>query len=194
MLPRGRISSRVLAGAASAAACGICGCVRRSNVAGTTTYGFELWLPAMFFFGGIAACAFGWLLRRKIARLGWILIALGPISTLIMAPNMFMDRVTVNNEGFTLRTGFWFYPTAHSVSFKDVKMLALSAEERRGRRGRKSTSYYLICHHKSGDIEKVPVGTLMQEGAIQRIIATANGQKIEIALPPETHNLLTRDN
>ena len=104
---------------------------------------------------------------------------LGPLACLVLAPGMFLDKVTVNPERFTLHTGFWFAPTLHEVRFADLSRVDLIAEEKASRRGTRM-SYYLLCHRKSGASEKVPVGDLMKRGAAAKILQTAKAQGVPV--------------
>lgn len=149
-----------------------CGCAEERVVGDTTVFTFALWVPALVFLACVVATVAGWFLRKKSTRWGWILLIAGPLAGAVVAPGLLLDKVTVNDERFTLHTGFWFAPTAHQVRYGDLSVIEFMAEERRSRRG-KRTSYYLLCHKKSGETERVPVGTLMQEGAVIKILDKA---------------------
>jgi hypothetical protein len=128
---------------------------------------------------GIVGFAGGIPLRTKNPRLGWALMILGPLAAVIMGPGMMMDKVVVDKQHFSLVTGFWFAPTKHDVKFADVASIDLIMEETRGARGRKNQNYYLLCHKKGGADQKVPVGTLMQEGAARAVLDEAR----ELGIP-----------
>ena len=158
------------------ALCTVCGCTEVRMEGDTTVYTFALWVPGPRLCGRPRRHGRGAAHARKIPRLGWAGLIGGPVLVIVVVPGMVQDKVTVNNDGFTLHTGFWFAPTVHEVRFEDVNTIELIAEEKRSRRG-KQTSYYFLCHKKSG-VEKVPLGTLMQEGAAAKIVETARKRGI----------------
>jgi hypothetical protein len=165
---------------AFAAVCLIPGCTTEKVDGDTTVFSFVLWVPLIVLLAGVIAFFAGVLMRRNSARWGWGLMIFGPILCLLLAPGLFLDKATVNQDRFTLRTGFWFAPTIHDVRFADLSGIDLIAEERASRRGRR-TSYFLLCHRKSGQSEKVPVGDLMKRGAAAKILETAKQLGVPIA-------------
>jgi hypothetical protein len=158
--------------------CVLSGCVNQTAEAGQTTWKFAWWLPTVVLLGGLIAAPVGWLWRSK-NNYGWVLLIGGPLAAAVFAPGLMADRVTVDDEHFTLRTGFWFAPTRHDIRFADVSRIDITSETRSGRRGRRTTSYYLVCHKTTGDSEKVPVGNLM-EYAVGDILATADERGIPV--------------
>lgn len=155
------------------------GCVTESRDGDTTVVAFAPWVGLLAILGGLAAVPVGLLARRWKPFLGWALVVLGPVGLVVLAPGLFLDRVTVSPEKFTLWTGFWFSPTVHEVRYDGLSEVAITAEERTGRRGRKSVSYYLECRGKGG-AQKVPVGDLMKEGGLKHILDMADRKDIPI--------------
>jgi hypothetical protein len=154
--------------------CMLVGCTTEEQDGDTFIYKYELWIPAAIFAGGIAAVPIGWMLRNKSARFGWGLLILGPVAALVFAPGLWLDKVTINDKQFTLRTGMWFMPTEHVVNLDNVGTIEHVTEETRGRRGRKNINHYLIFHPRTGAAgEKVPYGDLMQDKAIDKVIQIA---------------------
>lgn len=144
-------------------ACFSAGCIEEKTAENSINYAFSWWVPALLFLGGIAMVPVGWITRQT--RFGWAFLIGGPAVLLVLAPGTLTDRVTVDAEQFTLHTGFWFAPTHFEVRFDDVERIEITSETRRGRRGRKKTSYFLDCYRKSGGMDHVPIGTLMEEAA-----------------------------
>ena len=157
------------------------GCVTETQSGDTSTFTFALWVSGSILLGGLAAMVGGWFLRTRSERWGWGLMIGGLLAVAIFAPTMFSDKATVSPELFTLRTGFFFAPTRHEVRFADVARMDLTKEVKPGRRGRKDTSYYLNFHLKAGESRKVPIGDLMKNGALERVLVIAATQNIPVA-------------
>jgi hypothetical protein len=155
-----------------------CGCTRRWEEAGTTHYAFETWAPISITLGCIASIPAGWLLRKRTERFGYMLLILGTIGLFILTPGMFLEHVTLNDQGFTTRVGFWFSPTVHNLKFSDIRSIALTSKTTGSRTGNK-TSYALECSLKNGQVESVGVGALIETAALD-ILRAATKQGIPI--------------
>lgn len=152
------------------------GCTTEYRDGETTVFTFAWYIPTLVILGGIVALLVGLVIVRKGGKWGWALIILGPLAAVVLGPGLVQDKVTINQSGFTLRTGFWFAPTLYEVRFKDVTGMQLISES--GRRGRKS--YYILCLTRSGS-QKVPEGDLMRNGPSDRILEMA----AELGIPIE---------
>src|SRR5579859_7003828 len=88
-----------------ALACAISGCATtyETQDADATVFRWHLWVPLLAIAGGIVCVFLGLLLRHWSARLSMTLVFLGPLACIVLAPGLFKDKVTVNQEGFTLR-------------------------------------------------------------------------------------------
>ncbi len=174
-----RRSSALLTILLCALACAVSGCVNASRDGDTMVFTFAAWVPGLVFVAGAVALAAGIALRSKATGWAWVLMIGGPLASLVFAPGLYSDKATVDKEHFTLRTGFWFAPTVHDVSFSELSRIELTGESRMTRRGRR-TSYYLLCHRKTGGSEKVPVGDLMKQGAAAAILGQAEELGISV--------------
>lgn len=47
---------------------------------------------------------------------------------LIVVPGVALESVRVSPAGLTIRTGFWFSPTVHSISFSDLESITQRSE------------------------------------------------------------------
>ena len=162
-----------------AVACLISGCTKESQDGDTTIFTYAAWVSGVVLGGGILGTVVGVLIRKRVERLGWALIIGGPVATFIFAPGLYSDKITVNNDRFTMHTGFWFSPTLHEVQLGEVSQVELTAEKRVGRRGT-STSYYMQCYRKAGNMEKVPINDLMKQGPLDKVLGIMNGRGIPI--------------
>jgi hypothetical protein len=156
------------------------GCTVEQTQGDTTIFTYAAWTPYATFAAGVVGFLVGVQIRPRWGRFGWMLIILGPLACLFLAPSFFLDRITVNPQGFTLRTGFWFSPTVHDVKFRDLARIELATEETTGRRGRREKHYYFLCEKKSGGVDKVPLGDLMRSGASHKIAEVAHKEGIPV--------------
>ena len=159
------------------AALAFTGCTTERVDGDTTIFTFAWWLPMLILVGGGVSLGAGALLREN--RYGWVLMIGGPIAAIFFAPSLWSDKVTLDHQHFTQRTGIWFMPRFQDVRFDDLASIDLTAETRRTRRGR-STSYYMVCHRKAGEDAKIPINDLMKGGAAKKIIAEAAHHGITI--------------
>ena len=141
------------------------GCVDESVEGTTQTFTYELWVPLSVLVGGMVAGVAGWFLRDALGRFGWGLLIVGPILAVFFAPSLLLDRVVVSDTSFSQRTGIWGLTSVHDIAYDDLKMVRLTSEETRGRRGRKKTNYYLLCERKDGTEAKVPISNKVTETA-----------------------------
>lgn len=171
---------RGIVAVAAAGLVGLTGCVTETPVAGGARFAYEWWAPV----GATAAGLVGLLaavllfLRRSV-RSGFIAPAVGLVG-LAVGPGLFLERAVVTDDRFELHSGLWFMPNRHTVRWDEVQAVEGVAEERTGRRGRKSTSFKLVFTKKGGGTEAVPVGDLMKRGPFQRVLVTAAGKGIPV--------------
>jgi hypothetical protein len=174
------IRSSVRIGLVGLAFATLCGCVREEVEGSTHVYRNELWVPFTVLLGGVAAAGVGWFLKKSSARYGWTLLILGPLAALLLAPSLFLDRGTVNDTGFVLRTGILGMTAVHDVKFDDLQMVRITREESRGRRGSKRTNYYMVCERKDGSSAKVPLGNDVAEAAALRFLHVLDEREIPV--------------
>lgn len=126
-------------GRAVAAALGclaLAGCVARTEGAEGVTVRYQWWVPALLLVGGIVAVPAGWWLRRRVARLGWAMLILGPVSALLFAPSLLAERVRVTQTGFSVNSGIWGMTANLEVPFDSVTRCRIAQEKTTGRRPR----------------------------------------------------------
>lgn len=144
------------------------------------TFTYQFWVPLSVFLGGIVATGVGWFGRKSSSRFGWGLFAVGIIGTLVFAPSTLRDRAVVDDDGFSLRTGIWGLTAVHDVKFQDLKMVRITSEEVRGRRGSKRTNYYMMCERKDGTTAKVPINAKVAQAALPYFVEKASQRGIPI--------------
>lgn len=154
------------------------GCIERRIDGDVTTYGYETWVVLAVGVGGIVAAPVGWALRKWIARLGYILMILGPLAAILVAPAMWTERVVVDANHFEHSAAV---PGSNdsSVPFDDVAALHYrSAVEGSGRRSRRN--HRLDVTRKDGRVQTIDLGTLYQE-AVGEIFKRAAARGIRLS-------------
>ena len=141
------------------------GCVNETTDGAIQTFTYELWVPISVLVGGIVAGVAGWFLRGVLGNLGWGLLIGGPIAAIFFAPSLFQDRVVLDDSKLSMRTGIWGLTAVHEVQYDELKLVNIISEEVRGRRGKKSTNYYLECLRNDGTTAKVPINNAVGEAA-----------------------------
>jgi hypothetical protein len=154
------------------------GCIQRTVHGDVSTYGFETWIIVGAAVGGAVATPVGWLLRKRIARLGYALLLLGPAAVFLLVPAMWMDRVIVDSNHFERSSAM---PGSNNQSIRFDEVLAMhyhSAVEGNGRRS--SRKYYLDVTRKDGQFQTIPLGTLLQQ-AIKEILSRSAAKGIQLS-------------
>jgi hypothetical protein len=89
----------------------VAGCVQESTEHGERVFTLDLWLPLCTLLGGSGAVPLGLALRRfkarPLERLGWVLLLGGPVAAIGFAPGLFLERVSISDKGFDVRSGIW---------------------------------------------------------------------------------------
>ena len=155
---------------------GASGCVRENVEGETHTFAYELWVSLSLLLGGLAATAGGWLWKSKTesqSNYVWVLLIGGPIAALGFAPSLFLERSVVDNEKLTINSGIWGQTATHELKLDNLRQIRIISEESRGRRGRKRTSYYMMCDRKAGETAKVSINNDVTEAAAGEFIEQA---------------------
>ncbi len=147
------------------------GCTEETVEGSKLTVKFATWVPIAVILGGIAAGVGGFFLKRYNTKYGWTLLVLGPVMAVIVGPGMLKDHLIVDDDHFELETGFWFMPTKHSIRFDEIRSIEIK-EEPNG----KSTKVTMYCRKNNNEMVAVPVGDLMKQGALDRIVQRAKSK------------------
>jgi hypothetical protein len=151
------------------------GCYEQSVRGDQSVYGFAWWVGVGVIVGSLIAVPLGWVIRRWSGRWSFVLIVMGPLLLVFVAPAMFLDKVVVDREHFEARYGFWFSPTRHNLRFDDMRELRYV--ETRDRKNR--VKYELHCVMKAGDTRVVHVGDLVQF-AVPEILERAKAKQVPV--------------
>lgn len=164
---------RRMAAMAVLVVCSLAGCIEQTTRGNESVYLFAWWVGPTLIVGGILGIPAGWFLRQWNQKLGVALLIIGPVLLLVFAPNIYNDRVLIDDEHFEARYGFWFSPSNHNIRFDDLN--SIQYVEVLGRRGRKK--YELHCHHKAGSTTIVSAGDLVRP-SVQEILARAKAKGV----------------
>lgn len=156
------------------------GCVRETTDGGEEVFQYELWAPLAMLVAGAAAAPVGWFLRGRSARLGWGLLVLGPVFALALAPSLYLERTTVDGDGFHIRSGIWGSTATFDLNFSQIRSLRFISEERSTRRG-KRTEHFMVCHLTSGGETKIAVNNDVKRAAVRAIVRRASERGIPVA-------------
>lgn len=143
------------------------GCVKESSDGAEKRFTYESWVPLSIILGGIAVAPVGWLMHRASKKYAWALLIGGPLVAVVFGPGFLSSHVTFNDDRLTCRLSlFTFFGSTETVNFSEVTRVRLTSEETRGRRGRKTTSYYLNFDRTNGEPIKLSAdGNLMEAAA-----------------------------
>jgi hypothetical protein len=153
------------------------GCYERVARGDQSVYQFAWWMGPAVIAGGILGVPAGWFLRRVNERWGFVLMVLGPVLLILVAPAMFSDRVVVDPDHFEARYGIWFRPSVHSIRFDDLREIRYVKVK--GARGR--TDYQLNCITKAGETRVVHAGDLVRN-TVPEILARAKAKGVPVVL------------
>jgi len=159
------------------------GCYRKVSSSDGLEISFEAWVPVLLALGGLAAVPVGIVLFIRERRFLGVCVAIaGPVIAAAVAPGMFLDRVIVNQEGFYSRHGFWWSPAIHQIRYDELNRVQVGFDVQNSQRGRRY-SYYFDCFFKTGQRERVPLGTLMVE-ALPEIAEQFRKHGVAVQIPP----------
>jgi hypothetical protein len=151
------------------------GCYERVAQGNQAIYRFAWWMGPLIIVGGILGFPLGWIVRRWSRRVGFVLMFLSPILVLFAAPDMYSDRVLIDDDHFEARYGFWFSPNEHNVRFADLREIQYVPV--RDRKGRKK--YELHCITKASQVTVVHCGDLVKY-TVPEILARAKARGVAI--------------
>jgi hypothetical protein len=93
---------------------------------------------------------------------------------------MMFERASVSKDAFDFRTGIYGQTVVPTVRFDDLTQIRLVAETTRGRRGRTSTTHYLMCGKKSGGEVRVPFNNDVAQKGVELVLEEARARKIPV--------------
>jgi hypothetical protein len=106
------------------------------------------------------------------------------IVTVGLAPSLYVETVTVNNEEFSSHRGFWLTPKIHRVRYQDLREVRIVVEEVPGKRGRNG---YLECALHEGAQERVAIGDTLR-AALPEIIENFQKHNVPLYIPRNVEN------
>lgn len=160
----------------------IAGCVTQSASGAGTSYHYQWSLPIGIFIGGVLCVPIGLVLRSSSARFGWGLTILGPLAALIFAPSLMMERTTVDEQGFHVRSGFFGATATQDVAFDSVASMRVTQETTGSRRSRRQIEV-LYFSMKSGPEVRLPLNNDVKIEAAKDIVTRLRQRAIPMSAP-----------
>ena len=109
----------------------VSGCYDKSVNGDASVYKFESWVGIAVIAAGLMGMAIGFLLRKWSLRYTIVLMGMGPLLILIIAPTMYLDKTLVDANHFEGRYGLWFDPRRFNLSYDELRSIHyLEVEER----------------------------------------------------------------
>lgn len=132
------------------------------------TYKLALYIPLLVTAVALALAALGvfFIKRRhkqKLAlRFAFVCFLMAALVGGVMAPGMFLDRVTLDERRLEQPHGIWFMPGYGPKGFDlaRVREIAISVRERTARRGRRVSEEVWTATYDDGSTEAVVAGDL----------------------------------
>lgn len=156
--------------------CLVAGCREKEVRGDESVYAFAPWVAPVVILAGIVATPAGWFLRKKTAKIAWIMMILGPVAVLFIGPSVLMDKAYMDAQRFEMNTGFWFAPSRYHVRFDDLREVHWVVEE--DRRGISKVN--LECVLKSGQRQTIPVNDLLEGDAVTDLLERIRRRGIPI--------------
>jgi hypothetical protein len=132
------------------------GCVQETRNGDSVKYTYELWVTLSILLAGAVGVVVGVIGFTRSMNYSWVLFLLG-IGGLVAGPSMMCDYAVVDKQGFKIRTGIPFMASQEQVQFDDVTSVQETEKVTRGRRGRKTTTYYYVFTLKDGKSVEVNI-------------------------------------
>ena len=124
------------------------------------TFTFSLWICLVPAAAATVLLGVGlWRRRGGHGGLGWIFsgLAIG----VVFGPMLFRDRVILDEEGLTQRTGFWFNPTVKGFRYADAERVEIRQETVKTRKSERVEAIWYI-HASDGAIQRIDPGDLWE--------------------------------
>lgn len=154
------------------------GCTQESSQGAATVFNYQWWVSPVAILVGVGVAVWGWMQRATGWR-AYMTLAVGVLATVTFCPFGWFDKVSIDNEHFEARWGFWCFPSTHKIAFNDVNGVTLTAKKSTSRRGRR-TSYSLVFQLKSGAPVEVATGNSLMDAASEKLVATLQAKGITI--------------
>jgi hypothetical protein len=157
----------------------VAGCAVQSASDAGVRFHYSLWVPAITLLIGFACIPIGLLFIRSDRRLAWGSMIIGPLAAIVMAPTFGLERVWVDDQGFTSNSGIFGMTSVSSVKFDTVNSMRITQEETGGRRSRLIEVLYFDT--KGGESIRFPLNNDVKIESAKEIIVRA--QKRGVTLP-----------
>ncbi|MGO1072029.1 hypothetical protein [Lysobacter sp. CA199] len=151
------------------------------------TYTLALYIPLAVTAVALGLAGLGWFFvrrrhRQKLAlRFAFVCFLMAAVVGGVMAPGMFLDRVTIDEQRLERSHGIWFMPDYGVKGFDlpRVREIVIGEQQRTARRGRRVTDEVWTAIYTDGSREEVVAGDLWKHHRAQ-IIERLRKRGIEV--------------
>jgi hypothetical protein len=150
------------------------GCLQETNQGDVQSFAYPWWLSLVIFLAGALTTWVGYLLLPTNEKPAYIMLLVGPIVALVIAPSYLVNKTTVGPEELHSRYGFFGLDTRH------VKYAELTEVKFTSVRSRRSTSYFLDCKKQDEDLISLPLDVQGINAAAPRFIQYARAKNVAI--------------
>ena len=106
-------------------------------------------------------------------------MGLGLLVALLIGPNFFLERVMVDDERLTHRTGFWFWPTTTELRFADIESIVIGTQRERYGAGSSTEEQIWHVQDKRGQTEAIDVSDLWERNS-KEIVRLLEARGVEV--------------
>ena len=156
------------------------GCVRVTDDGNRQVLDYELWVPFTVLLACLAVLPAGWFLQRASQRFGLGLMVVGLALLVILVPTLFRDKVTIDDQRVSTRTGLWFFGSAESVDFDNINRVVIAVVQSTDSKGRQQTGRCVVCEKKTGPAVRLSLGGMF-DAALPYILKAAEKHGVRIS-------------
>jgi len=150
------------------------GCLQEKTIGDVQTFTYPMWVSVVIFLGGGVATAVGYFLLKTNEKPAYILLLVGPVVALFVAPSYFFHKTSVGPEELRARYSLWGMEgkTARYSELAEIKFT--STESRRSR------NYYLECTTREGKLVSLSLQVESIKAAAPRFLEYARARRISV--------------
>ncbi len=150
------------------------GCVTTTVGDAGTSFGYAWWVGCAVLAAFGAATVIGIRLLPRHKWLGLVLVVAG----LVLAPIGFLERVDVDANGFSVRSGIWGRTATHDIAFDTLLSIAIGQEDTGGKASRRIG--VLVMTRKDGSVERFALNNDVKIEGAKEIIKQASARRVPV--------------
>jgi hypothetical protein len=151
------------------------GCLRETTQGDVQTFTYPWWVAVTIFLAGAATTWLGYVLLPKNDKPAYVMLLVGPVVALAVAPSYFFYKVTVGPEELTARYGPFGVGTVQRVKYSELAEVKFTFT-----RSRRSTTYFLDCKKQDEDLVSLSLDIQGIKAAAPRFIQYVRAKNIPV--------------